>query len=292
MALRQAKHHVCCRSLLGHTFSIRTTKMKPGNVVPLLVATCLVYLTHHAHAWPLLNPFHSRGSLGRYVTNGVNQGGASAQIYETDEQIKAAMNCPSTSDHNHGFVFWCEMQEGPADTPAATTRMREISRILHATNIWDCFPETFICNRGGDWWVNFIDRVSGIYTDHVLSTGRQVYVITDQYDNGLQWPHTVFGRVERPTLEQGGLLQVTLVDGRSSSNVRGKIRSINALYDSAAPSSSNKQADKATAVDITNDIPYRLNWEGFGDDPGGSCPIKYAVPGPAGYGLPLYTPGL
>lgn len=135
-------------------------------------------------------------------------GGPDTSPYNTDAEIAAAFTAPSGP-----FVFFSGISDSQAPYNFAQT-LNPPGAILRKT-----FPDGFVTlgkpKRGKQWFLNFLDRLSGYFVDQAVAAGKPVYFVGKfNYDIT---PCSIWLRIELPTLMAAGI-PITLVDYTNFAN--------------------------------------------------------------------------
>lgn len=143
-----------------------------------------------------------------------NDGGDTSD-YPTDDEITAAFVPPAGA-----FVFFSKMgSEVPYKY--ATNTLGNGAVVLSGA-----YPKGYVGRgkkpkRSQAWFLDFLDRISGLYADKAVAAGNRVYFVGvwDENGNPVIAKCSIWNRIELPTLIAGSI-PITFVDGSNVANTK------------------------------------------------------------------------
>ena len=226
-------------------------RLSKSSLVPAIVlgfATLLStgLLPSTALAAPVIETSLASRSFGRLVerysgkaSGKIGDGGPSDTDYPSDDDINGAYIAPSGP-----FIFFSGI--GDSQKPYEFSQTMPGSTILRGA-----FPKGYVTKgkpkRSGQWWVDFLDRISGAYTDKAVAAGQTVYFVGDF--QATVSACSIWSRIELLTLKDAGI-KIILVDYTDFQNKK----------DYPVDSSPHNTIG-------ARNKDYCLDWEGSGEDP-------------------------
>ncbi|KAK6441479.1 hypothetical protein LTR95_002281 [Oleoguttula sp. CCFEE 5521] len=205
------------------------------------------------------------------------------------------------------FVFYTGIPDEIGGSKVAEAFAAQIDGMF----VDSVYPEEYICEGEGSWWINFCDPASGVFAEHAHANTEVYVVLTAQSRLDIRYEST-FWRMEVPTLMDRGVRDTTVVQARDwESRVRyqmlfvvnGDELAVSApdpnfvyikpdivLKPDGPASPSAQSVSVQSAIWKTETVtrrkapqqrdesawPYTLNWEGYGDNLHGNCKVKKA----------------
>ena len=144
-----------------------------------------------------------------------NDGGPTSD-YPSDSDITKAFIPPSGA-----FVFFSGIGDSQAPFNYATNELKNGAVILRGA-----YPKGFVSRgknpkRSAKWFLDFLDRISGVYSDKAVAAGNRVYFVgvMDTSGNPVVADCSIWNRIELPTLIAGGI-PITFVDYSNFANTK------------------------------------------------------------------------
>lgn len=144
-----------------------------------------------------------------------NDGGDTSD-YPSDSDITAAFIAPSGA-----FVFFSNIGDSQAPFNYANNELKNGAVILRGA-----YPKGYVTRgknpkRSGKWFLDFLDRISGVYADKAVAAGNKVYFVgvMDTSGNPVVADCSIWNRIELPTLAAAGI-PITFVDYSNFANTK------------------------------------------------------------------------
>lgn len=195
---------------------------RPRGACPILllvrlsvIFSILSYISTSLASPLAVRPTHLSSLSKRYISTRANglpspkigDGGPAESDYPNDDQIRGAFIPPAGP-----LVFF----SGLPDPQNNQAPFEFTKTVPGATILRGAFPKAYITRKpqGGprrslEWYQNFLDRASGVYTDKAVEKGETVFFV-GTWDAQVR-DCSIWNTIELPTLKAAGI-PVTLVD--------------------------------------------------------------------------------
>jgi len=176
----------------------------------------------------------------------IGDGPPDTSDYPSDQDIANAYQAPSGP-----FVFFSGIGDSQKPFEFASS-LNNGAVILRGA-----FPKGYITKgkprKSEQWFQDFLDRVSGFYADQAVKAGGEVYFV-GKFDGSVS-TCSVWSRIELPTLTDGGISKITLVDYSNFDNRKDYPLQIPNILPREENSVLQKRQD------------YCFDWQGDREDP-------------------------